>query len=243
MSSITLLGTGTCQIEYERRASSVLLDIDGLPILFDCGHGTVQRLLEAGIQHNQLNHIILSHFHPDHVSDLIPLLHAAAWSRRNPRRTNLHIYGPAGTQKLVDGLMSVFGAASFTQPSYAVQLHEVTEGPFEIDTRHFEFISLPPANNHGLRFTWNGKRYAITGDSHFHEQEIAFLSQVDLAIIDSGHPSDAEIVELAVRSQAKVIVCSHLYRELDAINLQSLASDAGYRGTIVIGRDLMSFVL
>ena len=243
MSSITLLGTGTCQIEYERRASSVLLDLDGLPILFDCGHGIVQRLLEAGIQHNQLNHIILSHFHPDHVSDLIPLLHAGAWSRRNPRRTNLHIYGPAGIQKLVDGLMSVFGAPSFTQPSYAVQLHEVTEGPFEIDTRHFEFISLPPANNHGLRFTWNGKRYAITGDSHFHEQEIAFLSQVDLAVIDSGHPSDAEIVELAVRSQAKVIVCSHLYRELDAINLQSLASDAGYRGTIVIGRDLMSFVL
>ncbi|TMF50897.1 MAG: ribonuclease Z [Chloroflexi bacterium] len=243
MSSITLLGTGTCQIEYERRASSVLLDIDGLPILFDCGHGTVQRLLAAGVLHNQLNHIILSHFHPDHVSDLIPLLHAGAWSRRDPRRTNLHIYGPAGTQKLVDGLMSVFGASSFTQPSYAVQVHEVTEGPFEIDTRHFEFISLPPANNHGLRFTWNGKRYAITGDSHFHEQEIAFLSQVDLAVIDSGHPSDAEIVELAVRSQAKVIVCSHLYRELDAINLQSLASDAGYRGTIVIGRDLMSFVL
>ena len=243
MSSITLLGTGTCQIEYERRASSVLLDLDGLPILFDCGHGTVQRLLAAGVLHNQLNHIILSHFHPDHVSDLIPLLHAGAWSRRDPRRTNLHIYGPAGTQKLVDGLMSVFGASSFTQPSYAVQLHEVTEGPFEIDTRHFEFISLPPANNHGLRFTWNGKRYAITGDSHFHEQEIAFLSQVDLAVIDSGHPSDAEIVELAVRSQAKVIVCSHLYRELDAINLQSLASDAGYRGTIVIGRDLMSFVL
>ena len=243
MSSITLLGTGTCQIEHERRASSVLLALDGLPILFDCGHGIVQRLLEAGVQHNQLNHIILSHFHPDHVSDLIPLLHAGAWSRRDPRRTNLHIYGPAGTQKLVDGLMSVFGASSFTQPSYAVQVHEVMEGPFEIGTHHFEFISLPPANNHGLRFTWNGKRYAITGDSHFHEQEIAFLSQVDLAIIDSGHLEDAEIVKLAAQSQAKVIVCSHLYRELDAINLQSQASDAGYRGTIVIGRDFMSFVL
>jgi ribonuclease BN (tRNA processing enzyme) len=243
MSSITLLGTGTCQIEHERRASSVLLDLDGLPILFDCGHGILQRLLEAGIQHNQLNHIILSHFHADHVSDLIPLLHAGAWSRHDPRSSDLHIYGPTGTQKLVDDLMSIFGASSFTQPSYQVQVHEVQEEQFQVDAYHFEFISLPPANNHGLRFTWNSRRYAITGDSHFHEQEIAFLSQVDLAIIDSGHLEDAEIVQLAARSQAKVIVCSHLYRELDAINLQSQAQDAGYRGTVVIGRDLMSFVL
>lgn len=243
MSSITLLGTGTCQIEHERRASSVLLDLNGLPILFDCGHGIVQRLLEAGIQHNQLNQLILSHFHPDHVSDLIPLLHEGAWSRRNPRDSDLHIYGPTGTQKLVDGLMRVFGASSFIQPSYAVQVHEITGGSFEIRGHDFEFISLPPANNHGLRFTWNSRRYAITGDSHFHEQEIAFLSQVDLAIIDSGHLEDEEIVQLAAGSQAKVVVCSHLYRELDARNLQSQANDAGYRGTILVGCDLMTFVL
>ncbi len=62
MSRITLLGTGTCQIEHERRASSVLLELDGLLILFDCGHGVSQRLLEAGISHDKLNHIVLSHF-------------------------------------------------------------------------------------------------------------------------------------------------------------------------------------
>ncbi|GCE19816.1 MBL fold metallo-hydrolase [Dictyobacter kobayashii] len=72
MSSLTLLGTGTCQIEYERRASSVLLELEQTHILFDCGHGIVQRLLEVGLPHHQLSHVILSHFHPDHVSDLIP---------------------------------------------------------------------------------------------------------------------------------------------------------------------------
>ncbi len=243
MSSITLLGTGTCQIEHERRASSVLLDLDGLPILFDCGHGVVQRLLEAGIRHNQLNHVILSHFHPDHVSDLIPLMQAGAWSRRDPRSSDLHIYGPPGTQHLVDGLMRIFNAESFSQPSYQVRVHEITAGSFSIEQHHFDFISLPPANNHGLRFTWNGRRYAITGDSHFHRQEIDFLRGVDLAIIDAGHPEDAEIVQLAAQSQAKVIVCSHLYRELHAGDLQKQASDAGYTGTLVVGRDLMSFVL
>ena len=82
MSSLTLLGTGTCQIEHNRRASSVLIELEGLPVLFDCGHGVVQRLLEVGIRHRDVEHVVLSHFHPDHVSDLVPLLQAGAWSKR-----------------------------------------------------------------------------------------------------------------------------------------------------------------
>ena len=243
MSNITLLGTGTCQIEYERRASSVLIQLDGMPVLFDCGHGVVQRLLEVGVQHNELNHIIVSHFHPDHVSDLLPLLHAGAWSRRNPRTTDMHIYGPPGIKQLIDGFKNIFGVSALQQPTYVVFVHEVDGERFSIGPYDFDFISLPPAGNHGLCFVWRGKRYAITGDSNFHEHEIAFLNQVDLVIIDSGHLEDDEIVQLAVASQAKTIVCSHLYREIDAPELQALAEKAGYVGTILVGRDLMSFVL
>ena len=234
MSTLTLLGTGTCQIEHERRASSVLLELDGTPILFDCGHGVVQRLLDVGVHPNTLQHVVLSHFHPDHVSDLIPLLQAGAWSRKNQRRTDLHIYGPKGTHKLIDGYISMFGRSSFEQPTYALIIHEITEEHFTIDNHTFEFVSLPPAGNHGLRFPYNDKTYALTGDSYFHPQEIHFLQGVDLAIIDSGH------IEA---SQAKTIVCSHLYRELDAKQLQEQAIADRYEGTIVVGRDLMTFVL
>jgi ribonuclease BN (tRNA processing enzyme) len=103
VSSLTLLGTGTCQIEHERRASSVLLELDGTHILFDCGHGIVQRLLEVGVEHNQLQHIVFSHFHADHISDIIPFLQAGAFSRRNPRTSDVHIYGPAGVHAIIDG--------------------------------------------------------------------------------------------------------------------------------------------
>jgi ribonuclease BN (tRNA processing enzyme) len=243
MSSLTLLGTGTCQIELERRASSVLVELDTMPILFDCGHGIVQRLLEMGISHNQVNHVVLSHFHPDHVSDLIPLLHAGAWSRRNPRSSDLHIYGPGGVRNFVDQLLHVFGPNSFQQPGYSLVVHEVTEEQFSVGSCQFDYVSLPPAGNHGLRFAWNGKVYALTGDSHFHEAEKAFLKDVELAVIDAGHIEDADIVELAVASQAKTIVCSHLYREIDAHKLQAQAIRASYRGTIMVGRDLMTFVL
>lgn len=243
MSNITLLGTGTCQIEFERRASSVLIQLDALPVLFDCGHGVVQRLLEAGIQHNELNHIVVSHFHPDHVSDLIPFLHAGAWSRRNARTADLHIYGPPGIQHIIDGFRDIFGASSIQQPTYDILVHEVAGERFSIGAHEFDFISLPPAGNHGLRFVWHDRRYAITGDSNFHEHEITFLHKVDLAIIDSGHLEDDEIVQLAAASQAKTIVCSHHYRQIDASKLQALAEKVGYEGTIMVGRDLMSFVL
>jgi ribonuclease BN (tRNA processing enzyme) len=243
MSSLTLLGTGTCQIEYERRASSVLLELGSTYILFDCGHGVVQRLLEVGVQHNQVNHIVLSHFHPDHVSDLVPFLQAGAWSRRDPRTTDIHIYGPHGVRRVVDGLMNVFNPGSFQQPSYSVVVHELGEERFTIGSHAFDFVSLPPAGNHGLRFRSHGRRYAITGDSHFHAEEIAFLKDADLAIIDSGHIEDSDIVDLALASQAKHIVCSHLYREIDAPQLLSLARQRGYEGIISVGRDLMVFVL
>ena len=243
MSTLTLLGTGTCQIEHERRASSVLLELNGTPILFDCGHGVVQRLLDVSVHPNTLQHVVLSHFHPDHVSDLIPLLQAGAWSRKNQRRTDLHIYGPKGIHTLIDGYIRIFGRSSFEQPTYALIIHEIPEEHFTIDTHAFEFISLPPAGNHGLRFTYNDKTYALTGDSYFHPQEMNFLHSVELAIIDSGHIEDNEIVSLAIASQAKTIVCSHLYRELDARQLQEQAAANKYEGTIVVGCDLMTFVL
>lgn len=243
MSSLTILGTGTCQIEHERRASSVLLELDGTYILFDCGHGVIQRLLEAGVQHNQVHHIVLSHFHPDHVSDLIPFLHVGAWSRRNPRTTDVHIYGPKGVSALINGLFVAFGASNFERPGYSVVVHEVSEECFRIGRQTFEFVSLPPAGNHGLRFTYHGKCYAITGDSYFHEQEVAFLRGVDLAIIDSGHIEDDEIAALAAASQATWIVCSHLYREIDAGKLEDLAVAKGYTGVISVGRDLQTFAL
>lgn len=251
MSSLTLLGTGTCQIEHERRASSVLLELDHTHILFDCGHGVIQRLLEVGVSHHQVSHIVLSHFHPDHVSDLVPLLQAGAWSRHDPRTSDLHIYGPVGVKRLLHGLFQLFSPNSFQQPTYQVLVHELSEkakeftiGPIgPLGSHCFEFLSLPPASNHGLRFQWRGRRYALTGDSYFHPEEIAFLENVDLAVIDSGHIEDNDIVDLAVASQARTIICSHLYREINAKQLQAEAESKGYQGTILVGRDLLSFLL
>src|SRR5437588_3366797 len=125
MNRITLLGTGTSQITPERRASSVLIGLDDTKILFDCGHGVLQRLLEIGVRPNDINHIILSHFHPDHVSDLIPFFHAGAKAKYNPRKTDLHVYGPDGVRSLINKIEDLFKPKTFLLPSYNIIVHEI----------------------------------------------------------------------------------------------------------------------
>ena len=86
---LIILGTGTCQIQRERMASSVLIDLGETKILYDIGRGICQRIIEAGYKLSETDHIILSHFHPDHFSDLIPFLHASSYSKIEPRTHDL----------------------------------------------------------------------------------------------------------------------------------------------------------
>lgn len=246
---LLILGTGTCQLQEHRIASSALIEMGDLRLIFDFGRGVAARLAGLGLTQDDVEHVVLSHFHPDHVSDLIPYFHAAAWSRTDPRGRDLHVHGPLGLDVQLMRLLSLFGPQDLAQPDhYRVVLHEIRGDRLVLEGREgaaheFVFGDLPPAGNHGLKWTYNGRTYAITGDSSFHEQEVKFLRGVDLAVIDSGHLTDEEIVELAVQTGVGRLVCSHVYRELEAHELEEQAALRGYEGKILLAHDLMSFEL
>ncbi len=240
---IVLLGTGTCQLQEQRSASAVLVELAGLRLVYDFGRGIATRLAGLGLCQDDIEHIVLSHFHPDHLSDLIPYLHAAAWSRIDPRHRDLHIYGPVGLEVQLMRLLSLFGPETLGREHFRVTLHEIRTETLVIGTRELVFGDLPPADNHGLKWSCDGRSYAVTGDSSFHDQEVEFLRGTELAVIDSGHLSDDELLELAVRTQVPRIVCSHVYRELDEGELNGRAHREGYSGRFIVGRDLMTFQL
>ncbi|MEM8994205.1 MAG: MBL fold metallo-hydrolase [Acidobacteriota bacterium] len=244
---LLLLGTGTCQLDERRRASSALLEVDGLRVVYDMGRGIADRLAGLGLRQDDVEHLVLSHFHPDHLSDLIPYLHAAAWSQTDPRRRDLHIYGPHGLEVQVMRLLSLFGPDTLRRDHWQIHLHEIRADEISIAGRRFEFLDLPPAGNRGLRFRVDGEEgpvtVGITGDSGFHAQAVDFLGGTDLGIFDSGHLTDDEIVDLAVGSQAPRLVCSHVYRELDVDALGARARERGFSGVLEMGEDLQSFEL
>ena len=91
--AVQVLGSGGPRVGTERASSSYLVWIDGeARVMIDVGGGAFLRFGEAGASLATLDFLGLSHFHPDHASDLPALL----WLSDTMREAPLPIGGPSG---------------------------------------------------------------------------------------------------------------------------------------------------
>ena len=74
MMQLTILGSGTGVPLPQRSPAGVLVQIGATPLLFDLGPGTIPRLNAVGVSYRDLEHVFLTHLHPDHTLDLVMLL-------------------------------------------------------------------------------------------------------------------------------------------------------------------------
>jgi len=97
--SIHFLGTGG--FSTSRKNTSFVIDGH---ILFDVGFGVVGSLRENGLDVADIDTLIISHLHPDHIGDALYFL-IRCWQKyvRYGVDTPLTIIGPVGTKKIVDG--------------------------------------------------------------------------------------------------------------------------------------------
>ena len=101
---ILFLGTaGGPPLRVDRSEPSTLLIVNGRKYLIDCGIGTARRLVEAGIESNQIKTIFFTHLHADHDMGLADVMAndfftRQSWAAADP----INIYGPPQTKQLVD---------------------------------------------------------------------------------------------------------------------------------------------
>ena len=101
---ILFLGTsGGPPLLFERSKPSTLLIVDGRYYLIDCGIGTARRLVEAKIDSNRIQTVILTHLHADHDLGLADVMANDFFERaRGGVAEPVGIYGPPQTRALVD---------------------------------------------------------------------------------------------------------------------------------------------
>ena len=96
--AITVVTVGTASpMPGERVQTGTAVFVNGHFFMFDVGDGVVQKAENLGLPLNRLDGIFITHWHSDHMIDL-PSIISRSWLLG--RATELHLYGPKGTDTL-----------------------------------------------------------------------------------------------------------------------------------------------
>ncbi len=106
MSKIIILGSANSIPDAQHENAHFAIEGKDEFILVDCVGNPLVRLQQAGLDFNRLNHLILTHFHPDHVSG-VPLLLMNMWLLG--RKAPLMVYGLDHTLQRMSNLMDAYG--------------------------------------------------------------------------------------------------------------------------------------
>lgn len=167
MSEVVFIGTSDAFGAGGRRQSAVLVRGPRGAFLLDCGATTNTGLSDLGIQRNEIETILVSHFHADHFAGIPLFLLAAIYEDR--RTTPLRIAGPPDVEQRVSELARAMGHPIERQMPFALDFTEVPEGSrFEIgpaSVESFETQHQLEANPHGYRVTAGGPTVVYSGDT------------------------------------------------------------------------------
>jgi len=258
---ITFLGTGSAMPTGTRFQAGIYVEADDEDrgVLVDCGSGVLHRLQQAGIGYENVDTVLLTHHHLDHVSDLLPLMKA----RWLAGETHLEVVGPAGTGNLLDGLLDVH---EYMQDRIDLQVREVGPEAFSVagfDVEGFETRHSMPClayrfdegSEHGSEargtesrggFTFSGDSEAFAGLAEFADgsailaHDCSFPDEVDV----SNHPTPAQLGAALSDVDVGRVYLTHLYPHTEGKAEEMLASIAeGYDGDVSFAEDLLAVEL
>jgi ribonuclease BN (tRNA processing enzyme) len=222
---VMFIGTGDAFGAGGRRQAAILMRTAGGTALLDCGATTTTGLAALGIRRDEIDLILVSHFHADHFGG-IPLLLLAA-VHEDDRRRPLRIAGPGGIEARVMTAAAALGH-SFEGRAWPFSLtfHELKDrqeaplGAFTV--RPFAVHHAPESLPHGYRIDAGDRRIVYTGDTGWFEGLPDAARDADLLICectqrDRGfdlHLSLEELTAERARFSCRRMLLTHLGPEM-----------------------------
>jgi ribonuclease Z len=186
-------------------------------LLIDCASNPIVRLERAGLNLLTLSDIVLTHFHPDHVSG-VPLLLMDMWLMG--RKLPLNIYALDYTVDRMQNLMEAYSWSSWPD-LYPVVFHRIPEQEKAPVLEHDEWrvfsspvCHLIPAIGLRIEFPQTNKVLAYSCDTEPCPQVVRLAQGADVLIHEStgnatGHTSPSQAGEIASQARAKSLYLIH----------------------------------
>jgi ribonuclease BN (tRNA processing enzyme) len=245
---LTCIGTGTAAPEHDRVCSGFLLEADGLRLLLDCGGGVVHNMARIGVAWQGITHLLLTHFHNDHIGDVPLLFFAWKHGMRPGRSEPLTVIGPKGTRKLVKRMADVFGG-HLEEPGFEVRWEELDGGDA---LRLSDVVRLSTAASRhtegslAFRVEADGRSFCYTGDTGMSSDLAIFAQGVDTLLIECSvpdseamdtHLTPRQVAEMARIALPKRLLLTHVYPQLDRSALPELVRLGGWPARVELAAD------
>lgn len=215
-------------------SSGYLLEHDGYNLLIDCGSGVLSKLQNM-LKPEELNGLILSHYHADHIADIGVLQHALLIQGFLGKQVPcLPIYGHALNELEFAKLTykNITKGVAY-DPNASVQI-----GPFTLRFLQTEH----PVPCYAMRIEANQKVLVYTADTAFKEELVNFSQNADVLLCEcnlygnmngsgAGHMTSVDAGSLAARANVKELILTHLPHFGDLEQLVDEASQQ-YSGSI-----------
>ncbi len=215
-----ILGTGTAIPRVERNSSAYLVTTKGLNILIDVGPAVVRRLLKKGFEVNDIDVVIITHFHVDHTADLSTFFFACNYGNV-AREKPLTVIGGKGITRFLRDLRKVY---PWIQPkSYDLEVRSLANQSWVM--RGVSIMAKQVKHNPesiGIRLE-EKRSITFSGDTDFSRNLITLADRTDLFIAEcafperkvKGHLNLASLDRIVEKAVPRRVLLTHLYPEWD----------------------------
>ena len=236
---LTVLGRSPASPNPGEACDGYLVEGGRARVLVDIGPGVVAQLL--GRHHpDELDAVLVSHMHADHMLDLVTLRYVYPW-RKRPKADRLRVILPPGSADQLLDLARGVGNARHFEDSFRLAEHDGSR-PIA-----FDGLTLTPVPTlhyipcWGFRAEADAARLAYTADtapcdglSDLADSADVLLSEATLRSLDEdaeppeprGHLLPAEAGAAARRGGARRLVLTHLPAPSGASDARAAASEA-----------------
>jgi len=247
MAKLIILGSSNA-VATENHQNAYMVFVGATrTVLVDSPQNPILRLGNVGVDYNDITDLVITHFHPDHVSG-IPILLMDMWLRG--RTAPLNIYGLEHTLSRMEHLMDDFTWERWPN-FFPVTFHRIPSKRYspllnssDFDIYASEVHHMIPTLGLRVESKRDGKIIAYSCDTEPCDEVVQLAQGADILIHEAaggfvGHTSSKQAAEIATKAGVKELYLIHY--PTGEFWEDSLLDDArdSFAGEVKLAEDLM----
>ncbi len=242
---LTVIGNNGPYPKAGGACSGYLLEEGATKILIDCGNGVLSALQKV-CDFEELNAIILSHLHSDHMSDILVLKYAVGLKKLKGKfNRSIPLYLPMEDKELINRL----------NYNDAFSILPINEGEnLNIEGLEIEFKEMiHPVKTYGIKVKNEERVFVYSADTSYNDGLVEFADKADFFLCESGilendkdenanHLTPKEAGDIATKAKVKRLVLTHFWPEYRLDKIMSEAKES-YDSVIELSEAMKTYFI